>query len=560
MQRFTIYSVFILLSIAAQSQDLGNVKGQSPIQFSGSINTSLNFYQTTREFRSRDPFFWTISGSPTLSLYGVTAPFSFVISQKQQSIRQPFNQFGLSPYYKWLKLHFGYRSMSFSQYTLNGHIFNGVGAEATPGNWRLGVMYGRLLRAIEQDTVSTAAIQPTYKRKGYSFKVGYGSLSNFIDLIVFKGWDEPESISRPLDSASVNPQQNLALGIKTQQRLFNKVTFSLDFGLSGLTNNLFAEGPPREDIPLAGIIKNLLKVNYSTQFLKAGKASLSFRAGRINVKTQYQRIEPEYQTMGSYFFNNDLENITLSPSWSMFGRKMRVSGSVGWQRNNLFEDKSNQTNRQINSLQVSYAPSSKLSFSYSLTNYNINQRRINLVKRDVIDSLQLEQFSNNVSFSANYIFGSKIKRYSVNFSTSRQSFSQEQTNEALRNNDSGSISPSLSLRFNDKNKKWGWRAAVNYNDFQSDNINSTRWGVRLSTNMKLLDDKLSANASSAYNKTRLDEEKGGSTIRIGSRMSFSPAEKHSLGLGINFIKRNSSNERIKDFSEFLGNINYSYTF
>lgn len=544
----------------AFGQDLENIAKEKPIKFSGNVGLSLQSYSTTRERASRNPFVWTISGSPTLSIYGVTLPFSFVLSQKNESFRQPFNQYGASPYYKWLKFHLGYRSLSFSDYSLNGHVFNGVGVEADPGNWRLGAMFGTLLKPIPADSLSGFLIQPTYKRKGYAAKLGYGTPSNYLDLVLFKGWDKMNSIDRPTDSLLVNPQENLVFAIKSQQRFLSVFLFSLDLGLSGWTSNLFAEGEPSNVSGAPGFVTSLLKVNYSTQFTTAAKTSLSVRIKQVNLRLQYQRIEPDYQTMGAYFFNNDLENITISPSFSLLKRKMRVNGSVGFQRNNLFDDKSNQTNRRINSLQISYAPINQLSFSSSYTNYQVNQQQIDIIRRDVIDSLQLEQFSNNLSLNANYNFGDKVKRYALSLGFSKQSVSQTNNNEALGNNDSKSVSPTFSFRYNNKETKWGYKASANYNDFKNSNINSFRWGINGSANKTFADDKFSLNATTSYYSTKLDGEKGGNTVRMGIRGNYSPTEKHSIGFGTTFINQGSSNARIKGFSEFIGNLNYSYAF
>lgn len=555
-----IIVISFLVTSVGRGQNLENLKDQQPIKISGSLTASIQSYSTTRSRASRQPFIWTLAGNPTLNLYGITLPFSFVLSRKNENFRQPFNQFGVSPYYKWLKVHLGYRSLSFSQYSLNGHVFNGIGAEATPDNWRLGAMYGRLFRPIDPDPDALIPIRPTYLRRGYSAKVGYGTASNYVDVILFKGWDEPGSIDRPLDSVVVNPQQNVVLALKTQQRLFSRLTFNLDFGLSGWTSNLFAEGLPREDIPLSGVISDLLEVNYSTQFLTAGTTSLAVRIAQLNLKLQYQRVDPDYQTMGAYFFNNDLENITVSPSWSMLKRKVRVNASLGWQRNNLFDDKINQTNRRINSLQISYVPIPQFSTSLAYTNFQINQQRLDVIRRDVIDSLQLEQFTNNLAFNANYNFGDKTKRYSISGGFNRQSVNQDQNNEALRDNDSRSISPMLSFRYNNRDTKWGYRASFNYNDFENSSVNSVRWGIALHANRTVADDRLNLNATTSYNRTALDGEDAGTTIRLGIRGSYKASERHVLSCGADYINRNSSNDRIEGFSEFLGNFSYSYSF
>lgn len=561
MKKF--YSVILLLFLVASTvyaQDLEQIGKQKPFKISGNVGLGLQTYSTTRDRPQRDPFLWTLTGSPTVSVYGVTFPFSFILSKKNESFRQPFNQYGVSPYYKWLRLHIGYRSLTFSDYSLNGYVFKGVGLEADPGNWRLAAMYGTLQKAIATDSLIDYPIQPTYKRKGYSTKVGYGTSSNYVDLVMLKGWDVENSIERPTDSAAVNPQENLVVALKTQQRFLTNFLFSLDVGLSGWTNNLFATGGAREDIPVSGLISSMLTVNQSTQFRTAAKTSLSARIKQVNLKLQYQRIEPDYQTMGAYFFNNDLENITLSPSFSLLKRKVRVNASVGLQRNNLFEDKTNQTKRRINSLQLSYAPIAKLNFSANYTNYQINQQQINLIKRDVIDSLQLEQFSNNLSINGNYNFGDKVKRYAFSAGFNQQSMSQTNTNEALGNNDSKSISPTVSFRFNNKDKKWGYRLSANLNDFQNSTINSFRWGVNGSANKSFAEDKFSLNASATYYATKLDGDKAGTTIRVGLQGNYKLAEKHTIGFGTNFINQISSNERLKGFKEFLGSFNYSYSF
>ncbi|MGF1637639.1 MAG: hypothetical protein ACFCUU_11250, partial [Cyclobacteriaceae bacterium] len=332
------------------------------------------------------------------------------------------------------------------------------------------------------------------------------------------------------------------------------------FGLSGYTSNIYATGPPRDDIVFSGLIRDLMETNYSTQFLKAGSAGLSFRINPVLIKLQYQRIDPDYKTMGAYFFNNDLENITISPSWSMLKRKMRVMMSLGRQRNNLFDDKMDQSNRKISSFMLSYNPIHQLSISANYTNYQINQHRLDLVKRDFIDSLQLTQFSNNISFNTAYNFGDKIQRYAIAFSASHQSFSQDHNNDALGNNDSKSLSPSINFRYSNRESGWGWRTGANFNEFKNANIESFRWGVNASVDKRLSDNKLGLNLSANYYTNLIDGDKAGNSLRVGSRANYNPHEKHGFNLGFNWIKSNSTSARIESFSEFLGNFAYTYSF
>jgi hypothetical protein len=41
-----------------------------------------------------------------------------------------------------------------------------------------------------------------------------------------------------------------------------------------------------------------------------GGVNLKLKKGMVGVK--YERIDPGYKTLGAYYFNNDLENITLN--------------------------------------------------------------------------------------------------------------------------------------------------------------------------------------------------------------------------------------------------------
>ncbi|MDH5398505.1 MAG: hypothetical protein OEX02_10180 [Cyclobacteriaceae bacterium] len=558
--RYVIYFCLTLLSAGGLAQDLANIGKENPLNFSGNVGLSLNTYSTTREAPSRDPFFWTVSGSPTLTVYGITMPFNFVLSQKQQSFRQPFNRFGVSPHYKWLQLHLGYRSMNFSKYSLNGHSFSGVGAEAKPGNFRFGLMHGRLLKAIPYDSLADFPIQPTYKRKGFSAKAGYGTTSNYVDLVLFRGWDDQYSIERPLDSAMVNPQDNLVLAIKSKQRIFKRLSLDVDFGISGWTSNLYARGIPREDIPLPGLTNNLLKVNYSTQVLKAGMASLAYTFRVLSLTAKYERIDPDYKTMGAYYFNTDMENFTISPGWSMLKNKLRVNTSIGIQKNNLFEDKINQTKRRINSFRVNYAPMQKLNVSSSFTNYQTRQIRYDYLKRDVLDSMMLEQYARNFSVGVNYNFGDKVQRYTLSLNNAIQSFAQEGFYSFVGANDSRSISPSLSFRLNNREKKISVNTSINVNDFRNAMTNAFNWGINAGINKKITGDKWSLSGNTGFYRTKLNGEPGGNTIRMRTSVHFIPAEKHTLGLNLNLLLRKSFNTRVKGFMEFMTTVNYNYRF
>jgi hypothetical protein len=110
-------------------------------------------------------FSYLFNGAPTITIYGISFPFSVVISDQQRGFRQPFNQYGISPQYKWLTVHAGWQSITWSPFTLAGYNFLGGGVEATPSKWRLGFIYGRFNKAIEENSTQPLSFQtPAYKQ------------------------------------------------------------------------------------------------------------------------------------------------------------------------------------------------------------------------------------------------------------------------------------------------------------------------------------------------------------------------------------------------------------
>jgi hypothetical protein len=80
--------LFILLcfwQIPLLAQDLGGLKGQKPVTVSGGLNLGFNTYSNLEGRQRLDPFSWTISASPVISLYGIQMPFFFLINQQSQS-------------------------------------------------------------------------------------------------------------------------------------------------------------------------------------------------------------------------------------------------------------------------------------------------------------------------------------------------------------------------------------------------------------------------------------------------------------------------------------------
>lgn len=552
------FFLLICLPSLAFSQDLGNLSKQKPVVLSGSLSLRLNSFSTSDTRSTRDPFFWTVSGSPTLTIYGIAFPFTLAVSNKQKDFRQPFNMYGVSPYYKKIRLHAGYRSVYFSDYTLSDHLFLGGGIEAEPSIFRFGFVYGRFMKAIEpvKDTLASQYAIPSFARKGFAVKLGVGKADNYLDLILLKIQDDTSSLkAHPVD-VGVAAASNLVLGIKSRQVIAKIFSFDLDFGVSAYTNDLSARDLTDNDYKGLGFIKNFYSPKVSTQFLTAGKASLGVRIKKMSVKINYRRVEPEYQSMGAYYLNTDLENLTIAPSWQMFKSKLRVNGSLGLQRNNIFKNKINNSVRTANSLSMSYAPNSKWGANINYSNYNMSQTRNYTVVRD---TLMMEQFSNNVNGSVYYNFGTKNHKQNVTTSMNYMKLA-DNTNRNLQSNSTTSVNPTVSYRFNNTDKKFTFNVNTNANNFKTDKNTTFRWGLSSGFSKTLLKDKFKTGTNLSYFSTRLNGAGYSSTISLGGNVGYQPVKGHALTLALNFVNRSFAVGKQTGTTDLLGNFCYTFNF
>ena len=213
----------------SRAQNLGNLKDQKPFTLHGTLGAGAEFYQSNEAYPTRPPFAWNIYGTLNPSVYGVSLPLSFVVTQYGKSYANPFTQIGISPTYKWIKLHLGYRTIMFSPLVFAGQSFLGGGVELSPRGFYFGAFYGLLNKAVQEDTSFAHPIEPQYARIGYGIKIGVGSPKNNFSLSFFHAKDDSGSIRRLQDSlTTMLPQENTVVGSSWHFTFFHRLTWRLD--------------------------------------------------------------------------------------------------------------------------------------------------------------------------------------------------------------------------------------------------------------------------------------------------------------------------------------------
>src|SRR5690606_30283428 len=178
--------------------------------------------------------------------------------------------------------------------------------------------------------------------------------------------DEINSLTDPFPiELELAPKDNTVVSMESELKIFQTASFRLEYAISGVT----------EDIRLAearsqnGLLAYVLDENISTNYYKALNASLTYPAGKGTVGAGYERIDPGYRTLGAYYFNNDLENITINASQTIFDNRINISINAGLQQDNLNREKSSDQQRIVSSINLNYSASERLGFNGSYSNF-----------------------------------------------------------------------------------------------------------------------------------------------------------------------------------------------
>ncbi len=527
------------------------------MQVGGGISANGFFFATDRPNAQRVPFSYVLSGNVNVLLLNTIAvPLSFSISDRSRDFRQSINQFGISPQYKWMKFHLGYRNISFSKYTLAGHTFLGVGFEGERSIFRFGAIYGQFLRPIQLDTANIQNTLPVYRRKGYAVKFGVGKPQNFVDLVFFKGKDLINSIDSLPPSVAVSPAENSVVGLITHQTILKIISLDAEYALSAYTLDMRQPEIDVPQFPLINNLKALYRPRTSSQLLTAADVRLGLRLKWGQLAVQYTRVEPDYKSMGSFFFNTDVENLTLSPSWSMLKNRLRMSASYGVQRNNLMFTKANNTNRRIGALNVAYTPNNWYNVTATYNNFEFNQAA---VSERIGDTLKLVQVSQNGALNNNFNFGTGPVRHNLNLGLTYQVFN-DQNNLTPSSNGTQSWNAMVNYRYIDTPSNIGLNGGLNVNTFSREGANTVRYGVNVGVNKSLSNKKANLNANGSFfrNYTNNKPDSNTLTFRLGG--NYRVDKHHSLVLHANYINRMASVDGGRSFNEVLTNLGYNYSF
>ena len=553
--KYVVVLILIFHTFLVRAQDLENIRNEKPVVLTGQLSQVGQTYSVWGIAPRNQAFGYTTSGNLNFKLYGVDIPFSFVYSSQELSYNQPFNQFGLSPTYRWIKVHLGYRSMSFSPYTLSNVIFLGAGVELTPGKFRFAAMYGRFNRKALVDSLSPGNAG-AYRRMGYAVKMGVGSERNYFDVNFLKAVDDTSGLYELRSRCGLTPAENIVLGVSSKISFTQALTLEVNGAVSAYSRDITSDTITDENA-IVNSINKIFLLRTSSQFFTAGQALLAYKHKLFNMKLQYTRVDPDYKSMGISYIQRDIENVTAGGGVYFWKRKLTISGSFGIGRDNLNSRRTAQTNRTIGSFSVSVNPSPRYGSDFQYSNYGISQKK---VLSNFRDSLKIYQNSKNISWN---------NRYNIIGTSNTQSLYILLSYQEMRDLNDLSI---MKVDYQNYMTNAGYMFSLNtglalggsflYNKMVSKIQNIETLGPIINVS-KVFSKKVNVGATYTLNFQLKDHSKQSTINNIGCNASYTPFPRNILSAGMNYISNKYAqgmSAGANSFRELRCTLTYSYNF
>lgn len=540
----------MMLAATASAQNLSSIGESDPLRLGGSLSARVVVYSANEIRSRREPFSWVLNGSVNANIYDIDLPFSFTYSEQERDFAQPFNQFGASPTWKWLRGHLGYRSLTYSAYTLAGHQFLGGAIEGNPGVVRVGFMYGRLQRAVEEDTSAGRFTLPAYQRTGYAGRLGIGNSADYVDLVFLKAKDDPTSLQRAPRNSLVLPGENLVFGLNGTTEVIDGFRISLDAAGSNYTRDVRAQTITSNEYGLS-VFDGTQQTRASTQFYTAVKAGFTWSLPRFGLTGTYNRVDPDYQSMGAYYMANDMQSFALGPRFVLLDGAMRVNASLNYRHDNLQNKKRATTRRIMPVVAISLQPAPQwgvdLQYTDVLTSQTAGYAPLN-------DSTRLDQSNPMLSLMPRYSFTRGGAVHSLLLGVMYMQYNDNNTFTARY---AGYNTTNLNLSYTFTLTKAQLSVTASGNTTRLENAGGVyrNSGVSLSATTAVLEQALRLNAGSTYSV-----HGSGGTLTATAGATYALERRHSFSAQGMFVNSSAGYYAKDSFSEITLVLGYAYTF
>jgi len=394
----------------------------------------------------------------------------------------------------------------------------------------------------------------SFTRKMISFKVGIGNRNNYFDFIVLRAADDSTSINPSVKETGKFPATNLVTGINTHLALTPTLYFEAEAAYSVYTENqnsvITFESPD--------FVNKVIPVNLSSKFFLAVRALLEYKNKKgLKFSLKYRRIDPGYKSMGSYFINNDLENITFNTGFAALKRKLRFNGSIGLERNNLKAARNATTKKVIGSAMVSYDPIRQFGITFNYSNYSVNQQAGRI---QIADSVKLYQTNGTIMIMPHVQLMSKDNKLSHFFSLVFTRMNLNDKNIYTGNNNSfTTINNMINYTVSVIPIGLSVTTAFNYNKVNMSIGNSTNTGGSIGISKSFLKNKITTGFNTNITQSK-NEQQTYLVFNTGLNGRIRLGKRHQFRIKISFISSKDKTNSVQNSNEQIGDLSYVFTF
>ncbi len=388
----------MVLPFLVKAQDLSGIGGRTPLTITGSIGTNNTWYHSSNPYQHRSPLSNTLFANLNLDFYGMQVPLSFHFSNNNRDFSHPFARFGMSPKYKDLQVHLGYRNMNFSPLTYNSLSFLGVGVDYQWRLLRMAVFTGSLNQASEYEPGELTVSRPQmYRRPAYGLKLGVGNARNHFDLILFNARDDTLSIS-PIAGENLRPKENLVAGTSFRVAIGQRVSVSSHLAASAYNSNMRSTGIEIRD---ANWTDDYFTPRFGSVLRFAADIRTNINLGRINSMIQYRLIQPEFNSLGTSYIANNIQQVGIQLNTTLFRNRVSTTFGLHRQEDNVTKLQLYSTTALVMSVNATARISEQLNVSGSYNGFDQQQHDGTLV---VNDSIRIDRLMHNFSLTPAYTF------------------------------------------------------------------------------------------------------------------------------------------------------------
>lgn len=539
-----------------------------PFQMAGGLAINLRSYNVSGIPPRQDPFFYSIGANLNFKIYQIDLPFSMIITAKNSTKSYPnlkellnsfkdqaksklngYARFGISPHYKWMKLHLGHRSMNFSKFTMSNLNFFGAGVELTPASYRFSAMVGRLAKAEPINLSLTTPNLPVYARTAWATKLGVGKDDASIDFVLFATHDNQNSISIPSNyPKQVSPEANLAIGINMQKLFAKKFRLKLEYANSMLSPNALDANSSKKSLT-----NFIMKKKNSSYTGNAIESSIGYEGKLFNAGVLYSLIESDFKTLGAYFFNKDIMDVQVFTKFGLLKNKLNTNLKFGVQSNNLDHTKATTTRRLIYDIQLAYA----LKDFNSGFNFTNNSSSISYVLNPQLDSLNAVVVTRDVGLNMTYnIPGSGKVKQSISALANIQNVSDDIDRNTIVSTSKlllGNLMYTITLPQH-------WKFSLQSNNSTNEIIGTklTRIGYGLDISKSFFKNKMSLGINSKFYNNKNDQSIKSKNLVNQLMINF--AITKSIRLNLQYAILNTSAANSSAYTENTGNLGINYNF